>query len=164
MDMHNLITPLIIGAVIILVIFRQFRARRVNRLSFILIPIVGAYEAIRSMPHVLKSNTIIELLVIALLAVIAGIGQAYTTKLEMRDGQLYMKGGVGYFLFWVLLFVGRWTIKYCFEGLDGIRNFGQGEWLIFAGIAIAFGLRSFLLYSRHPEVRSALAQGSRARL
>ncbi|GGA33739.1 CcdC protein domain-containing protein [Paenibacillus physcomitrellae] len=156
--MNEFIVPLLIAAVIIFVIFRQFKARKVKRLQFFLLPVIAFYELLQSMPHPLSGKSVAELLVTVLLAAVIGVAQAYTTRLEYRGGELYTKGGLGYFLCWIVLLACRLLVRWVFEGAYGFTHFSEGNWLIFAGIGIAWAVRSFLLYRLHPEIRSALSR------
>ncbi|ANS76559.1 hypothetical protein AWM70_19895 [Paenibacillus yonginensis] len=128
-------------------------------MQFFLLPIIAFYEMLRSMPHPLPGQSAAELLVTVLLAAVVGIGQAYTTRLEYRGGELYTKGGFGYFLCWIVLLAYRLLVRWVFEGADGFTHFSEGNWLIFAGIGVAWAVRGLLLYRLHPEIRSALLQG-----
>lgn len=156
--MNNSLTALLIIIAILFVIFRQFRARKVSRTGFILLPVIAAYEAFNMMPKSLSSTEWAELGVTALLAVFIGSCQGLFTRLETRSGVLYIKGGLIYFLLWVVLLAGRITIRFIFEGTQGFSNFAGSEWLIFAGIALAWGIRSIVLYRLHPEIRLAFSQ------
>lgn len=161
--MNNPITPLLIIAAVVFVILRQFRARKVSMIGFILLPIIAAYEAFNSMPKTLSPTGWAELAATVLLAVITGVCQGLFTRLEMRNAVLYIKGGVINFVLWVILLGGRLTIRFFFEGPQGFRNYGSSEWLIFVGIALSWGIRSFVLFRLHPEIGQALNLGTRRR-
>jgi membrane protein CcdC involved in cytochrome C biogenesis len=163
MNINPIFIPILIAALVIWVIFRQLRARKVSRLQMILLPLIAAYEAFQTRPQVIEHQTWTEFAVTIMLAIAVGFGQAYTTRIMYKDGVLYTKGGAAYLILWIVLLAGRILIKLGFEGVDGLRNMHSKEWLIFAGIAIAWGLRSLLLYVRHPEIRAELGKSRRER-
>jgi hypothetical protein len=152
---------LVIIAGVIFVIVRQTMPKRVKRLDFLIIPIFAVVKVYTDMPHVLSWNLSAELIVTSLFALGIGIWQGIVTDVYNQGGVLYTKSGMQYLISWICLIFGRIIIKILFE--ESFSNFSGGEWLIWAGIAITWGVRSGILYVRYPEIGKALSEEKRNR-
>ncbi|WP_173927841.1 hypothetical protein [Bacillus thuringiensis] len=137
---------------VIYFIWRQMTPRKVRRVDLFIIPIVAAIKAYKTMPYDLSWNIQGEALALFILSLAIGIWQGGATRVYNKDGFIYIKGGAQYLIAWVCLIVGRVLITVVCEG--GI-NFSSG-WLMWACIGITWGVRSAILYLRHPEIGTVL--------
>ena len=156
-------TGLIVAVVLMWAIRRQVLPRRVTRIPFVVLPIVGIFEMIRYLPHsTIPANQVAECIVSVLLSAAAGLLQGLVTKVyTAADGQVYMRGGWKYLILWVGLIATRLVVGFVFSG--GTFHYDSVAWIIWADLAIVWGARGILLYARYPEIRNQLANASASR-
>lgn len=161
MQTHTLILGIIIGLIFIWAILRQVFPRRVSRFPFIILPIIGIYEAIHALPQSnIPVSQLTEAAVALSISIVIGFLQAQvTTVYTADDGQVYMRGGWVYLMLWVILFASRIVTDLAFTHAG--RSFSAVTWIIWAELAFVWGVRGIVLYVKHPEVRGQLARGKK---
>jgi hypothetical protein len=158
MNTNGLSTTLIIIAVVIFTIIRQIMPQKIQILSFVILPAIAAYEAYKLLPRpIIPVNQIVECLLIVIAGLVIGAIQAMATSVYYKDNQLYMRGGLVSLFSWIAFMFIRFIISFVFQGFSTFTSFKSFEWILWAGIAVAFGSRSFILYRKHPEIGRALA-------
>lgn len=159
MSTQTLSTVVIVGIILVWAISRQILPRRVNRFPFIILPLIGIYEAIKSLPQpVIPANQLLEAAVALSISMVIGILQAQvTTVYTESDGQVYMKGGWLYLGLWVLLIAVRIVTDVAFHQPGS--SFSNPGWILWADLAVVWGTRGLILYAKHPQIRAQLAQG-----
>ncbi len=164
MNTQTLTMIIIVGLVLIWAIVRQILPRKVSRFPFIILPIIGVYEAVKSMPQpVIPAHQLLEAAIALSISVVIGFLQAHvTTVYTESDGQVYMRGGWLYLGLWILLIASRVVTDIAFQqpGQPGSSFAGVG-WILWADLAVVWGIRGIVLCVKHPEIRSQLSQGRR---
>ncbi|GGE43608.1 hypothetical protein GCM10011391_22960 [Pullulanibacillus camelliae] len=158
MDLHVIFTSMLMFALLIVFIFRQLQPRQPTRLRFYIMPVIAIIVAYERLPRpIVPEIQIIE----GILSVIIGIGfgvlQARYTKVYHVNGEWLMKGDWKYLLTWLGLFAMRMIIMVVFNHIDHGKSMVV-EWIIWAEIAVVWGVRSLLLMLRYPQLRSVLAR------
>jgi len=143
---------LLIFAGIVYFIIRQFLPQKVQRFDFITLPILAAINAYRHLPDSLAWDLGAEFFVTGIFSLAVGAWQGYKTKVQSKDGEIYIIGGFPYLIAWVILIGGRLLIKVFFEGTGNLADFTSNEWLMWAGMAITSAARGGVLYLLHPEI------------
>ena len=151
---------LLLAAAAVVFIARQFLPRRVSRLSLVILPAALAYFALRSMPAAVPPAQSLELIANVAIGLAGGLWQASATHVYERDGAWWMRGGAGYLLAWIALLAARMALRLAFEGPAGAWGAGamSSMWMIYLDAAVAWGVRSAVVYLRHPQIGSALAR------
>lgn len=160
MPTQALSTVLIVAIVLIWAIGRQVLPRRVTRVPFVVLPIVGLFEMTRYLPHpTIPANQLAECVVSVLLSAVAGLLQGLVTNVyTAADGQVYMRGGWKYLVLWLGLIATRLIVGFLFNGAS--FHYESVLWIIWADLAVVWGVRGILLYTRYPEIRTQLANAS----
>lgn len=159
MNTHDIVMSVVIVLIVIFVIARQVFPKRITWLTFIGLPIFAGYEAIHNLPHpTIPPMEAVECAVTIVLSIAAGVIQARDTRLVTRQDGLYYQGGVVYIATWFGLILARMLTALLFQGAQGVAQFSQHEWMLFADVAVAWGTRSLLLCIRHPEIIPHLQQ------
>lgn len=161
MSTQTLSTVVIVGVILIWAISRQILPRKVSRVPFIILPIIGIYEAVKSLPQpVIPANQLLEAVVALSISIVIGFLQAQVTSVYTEsDGQVYMKGGWRYLGLWVILIAVRIGTDVAFHQPG--TSFSYAGWILWADLAVVWGIRGLILYVKHPEVRLQLAEGKR---
>ncbi len=156
----NPLEILLILAAAVFFIARQFLPRRVNRFSLVLLPAALAYLAWRSLPASIPPAQSLELMANVVVALAGGLWQAAATHVYEKDGAWWMRGGAGYLLAWVALLAGRMVLRLAFEGPAGAWGAAAMStmWMMYLDAAVAWGVRSIVVYLRHPRIGAALAR------
>jgi hypothetical protein len=158
MNTQELSTTLIIIAVVIFAIIRQVMPQKIRMLSFVILPAIAAYEAYKLLPRpIIPVSQMVECLLIVVAGVVIGAIQATATNVYYKDNQLYMCGGFVSLFSWIAFMFIRFIISFAFQGFSSFTSFKNFEWILWAGIAVAFGSKSLILYMKHPEIGQALA-------
>ncbi|QQE80026.1 hypothetical protein [Alicyclobacillus sp. SO9] len=158
MSTHTLVLGIIIGLVFLWAIFRQITPRRVNRFPFIILPLIGLYESVHSLPRsTISANQLTEAAIALSISIVIGFLQAQVTAVYTEtDGVLYMRGGWVYLILWIVLFVSRIATDIVFH--QSGNSLSSMAWIIWAELACVWGVRGIVLYLKHPEIRSQLAR------
>jgi hypothetical protein len=156
----NVIEALLVAAAAVFFIVRQFLPRRVSLLSLVILPVVLGYFALRSMPAAIPPAQSFELFANVAIGIAGGLWQAAATRVYEKDGIWWMRGGGGYLLAWVALLAARMALRLAFEGPAGAWGPAamSSMWMIYMDAAVAWAVRSAVVYLRHPQIGSALVR------
>lgn len=150
----NPTVTLIIIAVFVYAIARQFMAKPVRRLGFIIFPLLALCEAMASFPKTaVPAGQAAECAAMVALALAAAAIQAAFTEVFYKNDRLYLRSKPVAIVTWAAYFVIRLSMRFVFGGTE--------EWVTWLGMAVILGGRGIMLYIRHPEIGRALAQGGR---
>ena len=159
MPTHELTITLLAIAIVIFAIWRQVMPQKIRRLQFVILPLIAAYEAYRSLPRpTIPITEIVECLLILAAAFAVGSIQAAYTRVYHKNNQLYMQGGLITLIAWIALMFIRVIVALIFQGFSFFTSFHNFEWILWAAVAVAFGSRSLILYMKHPEIAQALME------
>lgn len=154
MEHIDAVTAMIIIAVIICAIVKQFMAKPIKTFGFVIFPLLALYESCKSFPNTAaREHQLIECAVMLALALSAAAIQALNTEVFYRDDQLYTRSKLIAVVTWAGYFLARIILRYIWHD--------SGEWTMWLGLAVTFGTRSVILYIRHPEIGTALLQSGR---
>src|SRR5690625_1154461 len=165
MDKISLIIPLLV----VILIFRQFIPKEVNRFDFIGLPILALYKTYSGLPETLDLGIIVELICLLIWGALIGYYQAKKTKVVYHHDKLSTIGGIRYIIAWIVLLIGRMIILFLFHytvfmnaitsGKEEFMNeviqlvSQSGDWLIWSTVAASPILYSLTLYRGHPEIK-----------
>ncbi len=158
MNTSTLYTTIIVIAVVIYGISQQISEKEVKRFAFLIFPVVCLYQAYTLLPKtIIPKEDLIQCLIAVIIGLIASSLQGLFTKIYYKeDNKLYMKGGIITLIIWIASFVLRIAVKVAVEGSDALSLSQGPEWISFAGMAVTFACRSFILHVRYPEVKEFL--------
>lgn len=149
----DIVTAIIIAALLIYAIVKQFMAKPVKKFGFVLFPLLALYEAYETYPQApLPSSQIVECLIMVTLALASAVIQGVNTEVFYRNDQLYMRSKLVAIITWVIYFAVRIGLKFLFDS--------KGSFMTWLGMAVIFGARSVVLFIWHPEIGQALSQSS----
>ena len=89
-----------------------------------------------------------------LIAIGFGFLQARYTELYQENGVWLMKGDWRYVASWLFLFAVRIAVIAVFGAIFHTKN--VIEWILWIEIAVVWGIRSFALHLRYPQLRNIL--------
>jgi hypothetical protein len=150
-----------VGAVL-WVIARQLLPQRITRISLVVLPVALAYAAARGMPASISGPVMAELLASLAVSVACGLWQARVTEVYAGpDGTWWMRGGWSYLLAWAVFIAARLLLRLAVEGPAGAWGAGVGPalWMTGLDVAVAWGVRSAIIYLRHPQIGAAVIGG-----
>lgn len=149
----DFVTTLIIVAVIVYAIVKQFMAKPVRRSGFVIFPLLALVEACESYRKAaVTQQQLLECAAMIALALAAAAVQAINTEIFYQDNQLYMRSKIIAVVTWAAYFLARVGLRLVFPK--------TGEWIIWLGIAVIFGARSVILMMKYPEITQALSRRS----
>ena len=162
-NVMNLLDVLLIVAAAVLFIARQFVPRPVSRFSLVIVPAALAYLAWRSVPASIPPAQSLELIANVAVGLGGGLWQGAATRVYEKGGVWWMRGGAGYLLAWAGLLVARLVLRVAFEGPAGLSGatFMATMWMTYLDVAVAWGVRSAVVYLRHPQIGAGLARAGR---
>ncbi|MEU1295269.1 DUF1453 domain-containing protein [Streptomyces sp. NPDC005840] len=158
--MSGLVNALVIAAVVVLVIVRQFRAQQIGTgRRWWLLPAVLGFVALRE-PGLVDSHhptTSVTLLVVELLVGLAmGAGWAWTTRIWTEsDGTVWSKSTRTSAVVWVAGIAVRVGL-YALGAALGVHQHGSA---LLAALAVTLLVRSGILYWRAQSLTPATATG-----
>lgn len=151
MEHIDFLTTLIIVALFLYAIVKQFLAKPIRKFSFVIFPLLALYEAYDSYPKITVSNNQFnECAVIIALAFASAVIQALNTEVFYKDNRLYMRSKIIAVLTWAVYFFVRIGLRFVFNS--------TGTWIMWLGIAVIFGARSLILLIKYPEIGQALSE------
>lgn len=75
-----------------------------------------------------------------------------------------MQGGPLYLGIWLLFVAARVVLHLAFTGSLAFTSAAGGDlWIVYVALAAAWAVRSFAIYTAHPEIWPALERARRAR-
>ncbi len=151
MDHLNLATTLIVIAAFVYAIAKQFMAKPVKAFGFAIIPLLALYKVFDSLPKAaVPKSQMTECAVMAFLALAAALIQASFTEVFYQGDRLYMRSKPVAVITWAVYFLIRIGLRFFYHS--------SASWMMWLGMAVIFGARSFILYLRFPEIGKALSQ------
>ena len=155
MDHLNLATTLIVIAAFVYAITKQFMAKPVKAFSFAIVPLLALYEVFDSLPKTAATKSqMAECAVMVFLALAAAILQAAFTEVFYQGERLTMRSKPVAVITWAVYFLIRIGLRFFYQSKE--------SWMMWLGMAVIFGARSFILYLRFPEIGKALSQRYRS--
>jgi membrane protein CcdC involved in cytochrome C biogenesis len=142
--------------IIIYALSRQVREQEVKKFSFIIFPILAAYEAYKLIPRtIIPLNQIVEIILIVVAGLVVGGIQSAYTRVYCKEDKVYTKGGKETLIAWISLVIFRVIVRAFFKATSSYSN--DATWLLYGGVAINFGFRNLILYLKHPEIGKYIA-------
>lgn len=155
MDHLDLATTLIVIAAFVYAIAKQFMAKPVKAFSFAIVPLLALYEVFDSLPKAaVPKSQIAECAVMVLMALAAAILQAAFTEVFYQGERLCMRSKPVAVITWAAYFLIRIGLRLLYHSRE--------SWMMWLGMAVIFGVRSFILYLRFPEIGKALSRRYRS--
>lgn len=130
-----------------------------SRFPFIILPLLGIFEAVKSLPQsTILVNQLLEATVALSISMVIGFLQAQVTSVYTEsDGLVYMRGGWIYLMLWIVLFASRIVTDIVFGNLG--NSFSSVTWIIWTELAAVWGTKSLF----KTEHRSDSCSGDRRR-
>lgn len=136
-------------------IIRQVTPRRPSRFRFYFLPVIALYVAYQNLPKpTIPGAQIVECGLSVLIAIGFGFLQARYTELYQENGVWLMKGDWRYLASWLVLFAFRIATIAVFDAIYHTNK--VIEWIVWIEIAAVWGIRSFALHLRYPQLKNIL--------
>ncbi len=165
---------LLIMIAIVILIFRQFMPKEVNRFDLIGLPILALYKTYSSLPNTLPPSILLELILLLLLGAFIGYIQAQKTKVIYHQNKLSTVGGISYIIGFIVLIIGRLIVIFIFNFSTIFSSYkneessivtelahfltNAGDWILWSTIAASTVMYSITLYRKHPDIRSYMKE------
>ena len=151
MNHFDLMTTLIVAAVFIYAIAKQFTAKPVKMFGFVIVPLLALYKVYDSFPKTsIPRSQMVECTVLVLLALASAVIQSMFTDVFYQNDQLYMRSKLIAVVTWAVYFLARIGLRFLYHNTE--------SWMMWMGMAVIFGARSLILLFRFPEIGRALSQ------
>ncbi|SMC21141.1 hypothetical protein SAMN02745134_01202 [Clostridium acidisoli DSM 12555] len=139
--------------IILLIMFKGLKSKEVGIKTFIALPIIMLYEFYDNFKvGTIQATEISELIVLAVIAVIAGIILGNMKLIEVDKGKYYIRHTYKYIVSWIVIILIRILVsKFVFK--SSIENF---NWISWAYFLVYYTTRSITMVLRYPEVLSNL--------
>lgn len=139
--------------IILLILFKGLKSKEVGIKTFIALPIIMLYEFYDNFKGAtIQTTEISELIVLLIIAVIAGIILGNMKLLEVDNGKYYIRHTYKYIVSWVVIILIRILVsKLIFK--SSMEDF---NWISWAYFLVYYSTRSITMVLRYPEVLSNL--------
>ncbi|WP_026883127.1 hypothetical protein [Clostridium akagii] len=139
--------------IILLILFKGLKSKEVGIKTFIALPIIMLYELYDNFKGVtIQPTEISELIVLLVIAVIAGIILGNMKLIEVDNGKYYIRHTYKYIASWVVIILIRILVsKFIFKS-----SMDDFNWISWAYFLVYYSTRSITMVLRYPEVLSNL--------
>lgn len=151
MNHFDLMTTLIVAAIFIYAIAKQFTAKPVKMFGFVIVPLLALYKVYDSFPKTpIPRSEMVECTFLVLLALASAVIQSMFTDVFYQNDQLYMRSKLIAVVTWAVYFLSRISLRFLYHNTE--------SWMMWMGMAVIFSARSLTLLFRFPEIGRALSQ------